>query len=165
METVLTTLGSPVVLFFILGLVAAFARSDLAIPEAIAKGLSIYLMMAIGFKGGAQLANGDVGTAIVSALALGAVLSLALPVVAYVLLRATVRLDGAVAFRHALASMAEERDHVAEARQSLALLEPQQLHELPRRHGRGAGRGYRRDRTARPARARAVTGPPLTAAR
>jgi len=47
----LQTFTSPVVLFFMLGLLAAFARSDLAIPEAIAKGMSLYLMAAIGMKG------------------------------------------------------------------------------------------------------------------
>jgi hypothetical protein len=54
MEAALTTLTSPVILFFLLGGLAAFARSDLAIPEAMAKGLSIYLMIAIGLKGGSR---------------------------------------------------------------------------------------------------------------
>ena len=41
---------SPPVLFFALGVFAALARSELAIPEAVAKALSLYLMLAIGFK-------------------------------------------------------------------------------------------------------------------
>ncbi|MEM9104179.1 MAG: sodium-dependent bicarbonate transport family permease, partial [Pseudomonadota bacterium] len=45
---------SPIVLCFALGLFASMARSDLAIPEAAAKALSIYLLFAIGFKGGAS---------------------------------------------------------------------------------------------------------------
>ena len=44
----LETLLSPVILFFLLGAVAAAARSDLAVPEPMAKGLSLYLMAAIG---------------------------------------------------------------------------------------------------------------------
>ncbi|MEM6266765.1 MAG: sodium-dependent bicarbonate transport family permease, partial [Pseudomonadota bacterium] len=45
-DTAIQTFTSPVVLFFVLGLLAAFARSDLAIPEAIAKAMSLYLMAA-----------------------------------------------------------------------------------------------------------------------
>ena len=47
---------SPIILSFVLGLVAALARSDLTVPEAVAKGMSIYLLFAIGFKGGAGVA-------------------------------------------------------------------------------------------------------------
>ena len=51
-----SNLVTPIILSFALGLVAAFARSDLTIPEAVAKGMSIYLLFAIGFKGGAGVA-------------------------------------------------------------------------------------------------------------
>ena len=44
------------VMFFGLGLAAGLARSDLAVPESVAKGLSLYLMLAIGLKGGMALA-------------------------------------------------------------------------------------------------------------
>ena len=53
-------LASPIVLFFALGLVAALVRSDLSVPEAFAKGLTIYLMLAIGFKGGAAVAKNGI---------------------------------------------------------------------------------------------------------
>jgi hypothetical protein len=51
------TLLSPVVLFFAMGALAAFARSDLAIPEPLSKSLSLYLMCAIGLKGGILVAD------------------------------------------------------------------------------------------------------------
>ncbi len=86
-------LTSPIILFFILGVVAAFARSDLSIPEAIAKGLSIYLLFAIGFKGGVSVADHGVDTRLVLSLLAGAVLSFTLPVVAYWLLRGMSRLS------------------------------------------------------------------------
>jgi len=86
-------LTSPIILFFVLGVIAAFARSDLSIPEAIAKGLSIYLLFAIGFKGGASVAaHGVDGTLALSLLA-GLVLSFALPVIAYALLKGMTRLS------------------------------------------------------------------------
>ncbi len=80
-------LVSPIILSFALGLFAALARSDLSIPEAVAKGMSIYLLFAIGFKGGASVAaHGVDGTLIASILA-GVVLSFGLPFIAYGLLR------------------------------------------------------------------------------
>ena len=48
---------SPIILFFALGFSAAIAKSDLNFPEAIAKGMSLYLLFAIGFKGGASLSG------------------------------------------------------------------------------------------------------------
>ena len=50
----LALLTSPAILFFFLGALAAFARSDLSIPEPVAKALSLYLMFCIGFKGGVE---------------------------------------------------------------------------------------------------------------
>ncbi len=78
---------SPIILSFVLGLLAALARSDLSVPEAIAKGMSIYLLFAIGFKGGASLADHGVDARLVFALIAGVVLSAVIPFVAYGLLR------------------------------------------------------------------------------
>jgi uncharacterized protein len=78
---------SPIILSFVLGLAASFARSDLSIPEAVAKGLSIYLLFAIGFKGGAGVAAHGVDATLVGALIAGAILSFALPFVAFGYLR------------------------------------------------------------------------------
>lgn len=78
---------SPIILFFALGLLAAFARSDLSIPEAIAKGMSIYLLFAIGFKGGAAVAANGVDSTLILSLVAGVVLSFAIPTVAFALLR------------------------------------------------------------------------------
>ncbi|KIT16989.1 sodium-dependent bicarbonate transport family permease [Jannaschia aquimarina] len=87
-DLALANLLSPVILSFALGVVAALARSDLSIPEAIAKGLSIYLLFAIGFKGGVSVAEAGLGWQLVGALLAGLVLSAALPFVAFALLRA-----------------------------------------------------------------------------
>ena len=56
MEALADNLLSPVVLCFALGIVARLIRSDLSIPEPLYQGLSIYLLLAIGLKGGAALA-------------------------------------------------------------------------------------------------------------
>lgn len=55
LELLRINLLSPVVLAFVLGLVATLVRSDLKIPDALYTALSIYLLLAIGLKGGAEL--------------------------------------------------------------------------------------------------------------
>ncbi|MDP1630425.1 MAG: sodium-dependent bicarbonate transport family permease [Caulobacter sp.] len=84
---------SPMILFFALGAFAGAARSDLSVPEPIAKGMSLYLMAAIGLKGGIQVAQAGFSSGIVLALAAGVALSLLLPIPAYALLRKAGRLD------------------------------------------------------------------------
>ncbi|MEN0651781.1 MULTISPECIES: sodium-dependent bicarbonate transport family permease [Hyphobacterium] len=84
-------LVSPPILFFLLGLIAALVRSDLAIPEAVAKAISIYLVMAIGFKGGVEMAASPLVAAAL-AIAAGILLSAAMPFISFGALRATSRL-------------------------------------------------------------------------
>lgn len=57
MNLLAENLISPVVLCFALGIVARWIKSDLAIPEPVYQGLSIYLLLAIGLKGGAALSQ------------------------------------------------------------------------------------------------------------
>jgi hypothetical protein len=87
----------PPVLFFALGFAAAVLRSDLAVPDALAKALSLYLMMAIGLKGGMAVAQPGAAEAMLPALLLGIALSALMPVPAYALLRAGTGLDRATA--------------------------------------------------------------------
>lgn len=84
---------SPMVLFFALGFAAALARSDLSFPEAAAKTLSLYLLFAIGFKGGAGVAEHGIDTALALTLLAGAVLSAVIPLIAFVGLRVVSRLS------------------------------------------------------------------------
>ncbi|NNE87814.1 MAG: sodium-dependent bicarbonate transport family permease [Silicimonas sp.] len=83
----INNLISPIILSFVLGLGAALARSDLTIPEAVAKGMSIYLLFAIGFKGGAGVAAHGVDGTLIATILSGLVLSFLLPFIAYALLR------------------------------------------------------------------------------
>ncbi len=84
---------SPIILSFVLGLAAALARSDLSVPEAAAKALSIYLLFAIGFKGGAAVAAHGIDARLIASLLAGAGLSFAIPFAAFALLRAMTRLS------------------------------------------------------------------------
>lgn len=93
LQLAIGNLVSPMVLFFALGLAAGWLKSDLAIPEPISKGLSLYLMLAIGFKGGVELASNGVAGTVALALILALALSFSLPLLAFALLRAATRLD------------------------------------------------------------------------
>ena len=107
--TTLQTFTSPVVLFFVLGLVAAFARSDLAIPEALAKGMSLYLMAAIGLKGGVAVSKSGIDVTVGLALLTGVLASFLMPLIAYAVLKGFGKLDklnaGAVAAHYGSVSV------------------------------------------------------------
>lgn len=82
----LDSLLSPMVLAFLLGLVAVWVRSDLKIPEPFYAAMTIYLLFGIGLKGGAKLegvAWADFGAPVLAALGLCA----AIPLWSFVLLR------------------------------------------------------------------------------
>jgi hypothetical protein len=94
---------SPMVLFFVLGLAATLARSDLSIPEAIAKGMSLYLMLAIGFKGGVGVAENGLDAKLGAAILAGIFLSAIIPLIAFRMLVLTSnlpRVDAAAVAAH-----------------------------------------------------------------
>lgn len=86
-ELILSTLLSPIVLFFVLGLLAALMRSQMTVPESFAKGLAIYLMMAIGLKGGVEMSKTAMTPEIFGLAAVAIALSFLMPFLAYLLLR------------------------------------------------------------------------------
>lgn len=91
-ELVRENLASPMVLAFVLGLLAALLRSDLRLPKDIVKALSMYLLLAIGLKGGVAL--GESGLSVVLVPALGTLaLGLVTPLFAYLAARRVGRLD------------------------------------------------------------------------
>jgi hypothetical protein len=92
-STSLTLLTSPAILFFFVGAAAAFARSDLAIPEPVAKALSLYLMLCIGFKGGVEARAAGFNGDFLAAAAIGVALSALMPLLAFLILKRTSRLD------------------------------------------------------------------------
>ncbi len=70
----------PVILFFLLGAIAGFVRSDLKIPGVLYESLSIFLLLAIGLKGGVELARYpllDVALPALAVVAAGALIPLA----------------------------------------------------------------------------------------
>lgn len=84
---------TPMILCFALGLAAALARSDLSVPEAAAKAMSLYLLFSIGFKGGVAVSGHGLDLGLGAALVAGVGLSAALPFVAFALLGVLTRLE------------------------------------------------------------------------
>ncbi len=84
----------PIVLFFALGLLAGVLKADLRLPPAIYEFVSTLLLLAIGMKGGIELAR-QPATGLVSDLALTLLLGILLTFLAFFILRALGRLDRA----------------------------------------------------------------------
>ena len=92
-DLALQNLLSPMVLFFVVGLLAAFAKSDLTVPEPVAKLLSLYLLMSIGFRGGAEVTHHGLTAQLAGTIGAGILLSFAMPFLAYAILKRTSRLS------------------------------------------------------------------------
>lgn len=59
-EILKNNLVSPMVLAFFLGIVAKLLRSELSLPKDLYASLSIYLLLALGLKGGAELSESSI---------------------------------------------------------------------------------------------------------
>ena len=93
LDAIRANLLSPAVLFFVLGLIAALTKSDLKFPEPLYVGLTIYLLVAIGFKGGVAIAEAGIAKVWLPALA-AMVLGALIPMWTYPLLRFGGKLPG-----------------------------------------------------------------------
>ena len=85
-------MADAVVLFFALGILARALRSDLRVPEPLYDALSIYLLLALGLKGGAELAQAD-AAGLAAQTAIAVALGCLLPLLAFAALRALGRVD------------------------------------------------------------------------
>jgi uncharacterized protein len=88
---ILSNFLTPPVLFFFLGMLAIFARSDLEIPPPIPKLLSLYLLFAIGFKGGVELVKSGVSQAVILTLLAAIVMACIVPIYTFFILK--IKLD------------------------------------------------------------------------
>ncbi len=107
-ELIQLNLLSPAILCFVLGIIATLVRSDLRFPEPMYQALSIYLLLAIGLKGGAALATNG-GSGVWLALLAAVLICTVIPLWCYPLLRYLLRLKpadaGALAAHYASVSV------------------------------------------------------------
>lgn len=92
MELILSNLLTPMVLCYVLGLTARRLGSDLRMPNQLYESITIYLLFAIGFKGGVEIAQTGIRPLVVPGLfSIG--LGLLIPLYCYPLLRRAGRLN------------------------------------------------------------------------
>ena len=77
----------PAILFFIFGVLAGFVRSNLEIPPAISRFLSLYLLMALGLKGGFALAQSGLTAEVATSLGAAILLAILVPALGYWILK------------------------------------------------------------------------------
>jgi len=77
----------PAILFFVFGVLAGTIRSNLEVPEAISRFLSLYLLMALGLKGGFALSHSGLNAEVAASLGAAVLLAILIPIGGYLLLR------------------------------------------------------------------------------
>lgn len=80
-------LTNPALLFFVLGIIAVYLKSDLEIPPNSSKFISLYLLFAIGFKGGQELSNESFTAEIAWSLLFGIVIASIIPLYTFFILK------------------------------------------------------------------------------
>jgi len=86
----------PAILFFVFGVLAGALKSNLEVPPAIAKFLSLYLLMALGLKGGFALAKSGLSPTVMLSLGAAMLMAFIVPALGYQLLKNRVsRFDAA----------------------------------------------------------------------
>lgn len=77
----------PAILFFVFGVLAGTVKSNLEIPPAISRFLSLYLLMALGLKGGFALSHSGLTANVGISLAAAVVLAIIVPLLGYAVLK------------------------------------------------------------------------------
>lgn len=93
----ISNLTNPTLLFFVMGIVATMVKSDLEIPSTTIKFISLYLLFAIGFKGGQELSHGGFTTEILLSLILGVVIASLIPLYTFFVLKRKMSVSDAAA--------------------------------------------------------------------
>jgi hypothetical protein len=87
LDLLLDNLTNPALLFFILGIFAVLVKSDLEIPQNSSKFISLYLLFAIGFKGGQELSHSGFTAEIGWSMIFGIAIALIIPLYSFFLLK------------------------------------------------------------------------------
>ena len=98
-QIIVSNITNPTLLFFLLGILATTVKSDLQIPESTSKFISLYLLFAIGFKGGQELAHSTFTSEIIYSILFGLLISSLIPLYTFFILKRKMTISdaGAVA--------------------------------------------------------------------
>ena len=86
-DLLIDNLTNPALLFFILGIIAVYLKSDLEIPPNSSKFISLYLLFAIGFKGGQELSHEAITMETGWSILFGIFISLIIPLYTFFILK------------------------------------------------------------------------------
>ncbi|GAA4972978.1 sodium-dependent bicarbonate transport family permease [Algibacter aquimarinus] len=104
-DVLISNLTNPVLLFFLLGIIATCLKSDLKIPENSSKFISLYLLFAIGFKGGQELSHSEFNSEILYSIIFAVLLSSIVPIYTFFALKKKVGVPNAGAIAAAYGSV------------------------------------------------------------
>lgn len=104
-DILISNITNPVLLFFLLGIIATALKSDLKIPENSSKFISLYLLFAIGFKGGQELSHSDFTSEIFNTILLAIALSSLVPIYTFFILKKRIGVPNAGAIAAAYGSV------------------------------------------------------------
>ncbi|MFK7113266.1 sodium-dependent bicarbonate transport family permease [Flavobacterium oreochromis] len=99
LELLFDNLSNPALLFFVLGLIAVFLKSDLEIPQNSSKFISLYLLFSIGFKGGQELSHSHFTLQIAWCILFGIIMAILIPLYTFFILKTKLNIydSGAIA--------------------------------------------------------------------
>lgn len=87
LNLLIENLTNPALLFFVLGIIAVYLKSDLKIPPNSSKFISLYLLFAIGFKGGQELSHEAFTREIGWSMLFGISISILIPIYTFFILK------------------------------------------------------------------------------
>ena len=96
-DLVLQNMLNPPVLFFFLGMLAVFLKSELTIPQPLPKLFSLYLLIAIGLHGGYELSKSGLNLYIFEALMIAVTMSMLVPIYSFFVLRTKMDIYNSIA--------------------------------------------------------------------
>ena len=101
----LDNLTNPALLFFVLGIIAVYVKSDLEIPENTSKFISLYLLFSIGFKGGQELAHSHFTLDILWSIIFGVLIAVLIPLYTFFILKKKYSIENSGAIAAAYGSV------------------------------------------------------------
>ncbi|MFT4757396.1 MAG: hypothetical protein ACI91R_002050 [Vicingaceae bacterium] len=105
LSLLIENLTNPALLFFVLGVLAVFLKSDLEIPKTSSSFISLYLLFSIGFRGGQELAHSELSTSVVTAVLTGILSAIIIPIATFFILKKKLGIPNAGAVAAAYGSV------------------------------------------------------------
>lgn len=86
-DLLIENISNPALLFFILGVISVYIKSDLEIPSNSSKFITLYLLFSIGFKGGQELSHETLTPQLIWVMLFGVAISILIPIYTFYILR------------------------------------------------------------------------------